>query len=1296
MATITTEVRDILISIYVGMFEGAPGLNDLNSMVADYESGMTQKQIAAKLALSADFVTVYPTASLNSEVADQLVSFLLSDLTDAVAVAWSTNWVLTKLNAGISRAEVVVMSVNALKAATNPDFAEATALLNNRIEVAKYYSLTKELTSTNLVEKQGIIQDITNVADTVTAAKAVVDGKADGAVAQTFSLTTGIDSTTGTTGNDTINAVLGATADATLTALDVINGAAGTDTLNINALTAVTALPGATISNVETINVRAAAAVGTVGVNDIVNGGAADDAIPSAAIDFSSISGLNTLNVTQATAASIKAAATTDVAVSGVTGGIEVNGGKTVTVTDATNDNNITVGSIVAAAADDTNSAGTAAAGAVTVTDSKQGAGVIQIDGGTTVTVTATSTTDSGAIAVGATKAASGAVSVTSNLNGDGVATLDQGDITVKGGSTVTVNSNLTIAAKDQAASNAHTFGDVLVNSDGKTTSVTVNQTYAETEFTKAAVAVVKELHTVTFKALASGETTIVDGLTFTAGKALTAAEVAQAFSNLTASDTQANGGKVANGVFTGNLSANFTSGAASGAVVVFTAKDEAETLALTAGAVDPTETVVAGTVASGAATSTNSVTYGAVRVDGNATASITTVNVNGYGSADLGNTGTDLNALTTLSLANSGGVANVATSATTLGLTVNKVASAVNLDMTAATIKTLNVTATGANSTFGLTAAAVETLTVAGDKVLDIDTGSTLTVLKTVTVSGSAGLSIVADGANVTSVNTTATTGTVTATIDASKATYTGGAGVDNVTVTAATPSKAISLGAGNDSLDLTGATSLAGAFTASGGDGTDTLVMSAVQAAATSLGIIFKDKIDGFERLTIGDAAAQQVVNLANLDDINYVKLGKSAASAAQSGTITFAGLENDTAPETLVTTITDAGGTSTFITTVAASTAATGAVVSAVTTNVTGTSSQTYTLSVTTGVVTITAGTAGIPFTATTAPSSGDDITAGAYAAGTASTFDGITLNNLASGGTVVLTDTGSVIVNIKDATTGLTDVLNVLTTSNGNTTYGQLTANKVETINITVDDIDNDTGGDAEALTLAADSVTKITVANSGDIVVVNGVSQPDITKLNLTVTGATALATVDASAMLGVFTYTASNGTTTVTGGAGKDVLTGSGSSDVLIGGAGNDTLTGANLTTLTGGAGNDIFMMNKPTNVNSYSSITDLAAGDVIDLDSGNAGTVVFTKSAVVLAGTAVFQDYANAAANALGTDANDAGWFQYGGNTYIVQSGNNTVNDFVNGVDAIIQIVGLVNLSTASYNQSIGTLEIA
>ena len=53
-------------------------------------------------------------------------------------------------------------------------------------------------------------------------------------------------------------------------------------------------------------------------------------------------------------------------------------------------------------------------------------------------------------------------------------------------------------------------------------------------------------------------------------------------------------------------------------------------------------------------------------------------------------------------------------------------------------------------------------------------------------------------------------------------------------------------------------------------------------------------------------------------------------------------------------------------------------------------------------------------------------------------------------------------------------------------------------------------------------------------------------------------------------------------------------------------------------------------------------------------------------------------------------------GWFQKGGNTYIVQDldGNAT---FTAGTDMIVMIVGEVNLGTgASYNTTYNTIEIA
>lgn len=1094
---------------------------------------------------------------------------------------------------------------------------------------------------------------------------------------QNIVLTAGVDTGTafvGGTGNDTfvanrdINAAAGAGAD-TLGALDVIDGGTGTDTLLVTSDNGANPfiMGQATIRNIETIVVR--------GSDDV-----------TANVSGANITGLNSVEVTRAAAASVIAANTTNISISGASGAINAWGGKDVTIVDATAGTDITVGDAATKAF---------ATGNITVTDTKQGAGDIIVDGGAAVNVTSTSTVDSGNITVGANKASSGTTSVTQNTNADGTVGLTAGNVAITGGATVTVNANLTVTAADENASAAHTLGNITVTGDGKTTAVTVNQNFTANEFTKADVAVVKELHTVTFKALTAGQTTTVDGLTFTASKALTANEVAQAFSNLTASDKQSAGGKVANGYFTGNLSANFTSGAANGAVVVFTAKDESETLSLSAGDVDPTEVVTPGSSKTTGGESANTATMGAVVVNGAATADkIATVTINGYASADLGVTGDNLNALTSLSLANSEGAAALASSAAALNLTVNNVNDAVNLDAAgAATIKTLNIKASTEDSAFALTAAAAEAITVSGDADLDIATGSTLSQVKTITVTETAGLTFNATGSTtLTAVNTTGTTGTVIGSIDASKATWTGGAGVDQVTLTSTTVSKAISTGAGDDIVSLaTGTTALGADINA--GEGTDILDMAAADAEDVSAGAVFETKITGFDKLSIRAMSADAEVDLANMDDINYViRAGNTVgASTKEVQTIVIGAVTGTADPladtvsvtigaVTVTTGVVDITNKDAVIDALAAAInakAELAGVVTAVSNHV-----DTLTLNYLTdgnkAAATFNGNVDG--GAGSVAAAVNDNATPAAPGVPSAAV---LTLTNMGNNGTLELKGAAtSTIVTMTDAT-GEADVFNIVT-NGGGVNYGAVTVDGVETINVKA--------AGTTAATLALDSDAAKTVKVTGT------------SELNLSLAAATDVTLVDASTGFSGKLNLTATGTEalTVLGGTGVDTLIASGSGDILRGGAGNDILTGADRTTLDGGAGNDTFFFTVPTNVNSYSSIVNVNAGDVIDLDLGNAGTVVFAKSKVALEGTAVFQDLANAAVNAMVTggvgDANDAAWFQFGGDTYIVKSGvaHTGANvDFQNGVDSIIKIVGLVDLSTASYNQSFGTLEL-
>jgi S-layer protein len=690
---------------------------------------------------------------------------------------------------------------------------------------------------------------------------------------------------------------------------------------------------------------------------------------------------------------------------------------------------------------------------------------------------------------------------------------------------------------------------------------------------------------------MAAGETTVVDGLTFTAAKALTAAEAAAAFANLSASATH--GSASSNGIYTGTTSANWTSGAVSGATVTLT-----EVTAGAGPALVVSDTAAAGNVAAAAGvtgvtavagvTGVMGVANGAVTIADGGTDSITTVTVDGYAASTIA-----ADALTTLSLANSGaGTMAVTTAATSLNLTVNDVDAAVTVDAGAATITDLTVTTATEDSAFALTAAAVTALTVSGTNALDL-TGSTLSALETVTVSGAGNVTLGDISATAETLNASAATGAISATVAGDTATVTTGTGNDAITVDTAAISKAINLGEGDDTLTLSAATASVPTAAVDGGAGNDTVAMTFASAQALDGNTNFQTAISGFERLTISDQAVMTTADIT----VDMEALGFDYVTLA-----------------------------------------------------------------------------AGTDDTEATNPNK-------------------LILDNLANNGTVVLNAAQSATaaqastqVNIKDAATGDADTLNLVVSAEATVAAGTVIANNVETVNITATDVylDNngvDTNNAVHTLTLDADKVTSVVV--TGDDLTLD--------------TNSTVLTAVDASAMTGGITYTADGAAagTTVTGGAGADNLTADGSGDTLLGGAGNDTLTGANLTTLTGGEGTDTFVVNIPTNVNSYSTITDLAAGDTIQLTA----TESFVSTAITLADTAVFQDYANAAVNQLATDDEDAAWFQFGGNTYVVindDQGDAIDADFENGADAIIQITGTVDLSTASYNETAGTLVVA
>lgn len=330
--------------------------------------------------------------------------------------------------------------------------------------------------------------------------------------------------------------------------------------------------------------------------------------------------------------------------------------------------------------------------------------------------------------------------------------------------------------------------------------------------------------------------------------------------------------------------------------------------------------------------------------------------------------------------------------------------------------------------------------------------------------------------------------------------------------------------------------------------------------------------------------------------------------------------------------------------------------------------------------------------------------------------------LTLNNLASGGQVSYTvaQTAATTVGVTSALAGSADVANVAVSAAAGINVNTLTIANVETVNFATDDTAATPTSIQHTAALVDTAVKTITVTGDAG--------------LALTTAGATAVTSFDASGVTaGAVSWTSAalTAASTVKGGAGNDtlILTAATVATNLSGGAGNDTLTVTNAlnntidggdgndaitvgngnNTITAGAGNDTIVLGSgmntvdvgagtdgvtlvvPVNGNAYSTITGLGStGDSLTLV--DQGTEVFTAAKVTQAETAAFRDYLDAAAAGDGSLNANIKWFQYGGNTYVVED-LSAANSFADGVDLVVKLTGLVDLSTAGAAGNVITL---
>jgi S-layer protein len=1148
-----------------------------------------------------------------------------------------------------------------------------------------------------------------NFAEIATSGNVVIQDPAN--AGQTFVLTTGVDTApdfTGGVGDDIFIAedvdVSGAQTQ-TFGALDRLDGGAGNDVFNLYDQTNAITATGRNVSNIETVNVEGAAAV---------------------TVDSTRWTGLETLNINQSVGAlTVTASSTQDVNTADTENAIDIAGGQNVVVTDDTADQDINVGE---SGAGTTNATGT-----ITVTDTDQGTGEITVDGGTDVTVVATDGAKTAGteadITVGANEVATGAVSVTQNIDSDASAAITAGDVDVTGGSTIAITANLDNTATEGNANNI-TAGTYTAVAGNTTTEVTVTQNVSATDLAATTTAGTAETAVVTFGALKTGESVAISAgahtlsgtdsvdLCFTASKALTAEEVAAAFANLTNADTQANGGIVENGFFTGALDAGWTSGAASGATVTFTATtvgDKTSEITVNTDATgdwssaDNADAASASVFVVSAKTNGTSASttvaaqdadYGNVVINDNATKSITTITLDGFDGAQLGGgtATTSLDSLTDLSVKD--GITGVAlrTSQTTLNLTVDGMAAAsgISLDVGGATVETLNLTATGSASDIDFTAAAATDVNITADANLDVS-GGTFTAATDIDITGAGNVTLGDVATAATDITASTATGNISATVDNSTNVATG-SGNDTITIkTGATNDidGTVELGDGDDTLVLDADDTTLPTGTVDAGDGTDTISMTTTSAAAYDDNTNFATAITGFERLKISNATAA-TIEADNLG-FDYVIYGGAATGtlndvAANSTTVLEA------ASNALAITLDDATGTSDVANVVLnnkavnSAAAAAPAIYTVDFAGASATAADTFSVG---GQLVYTATGADNDVTIAAGAIATGNITVGGvvYAASAGSTNTEVVytaqtnVDTTASGFAITFADGGDSIGSNATANIAVAPTQNG---EDGDTTadvnFGTVTIDGVETINLTSSDA-------TTSVVAAVDANTLAVSANEATLLDIDGAADLALS------TTAPNLETVDASDMTGAFSYTAGVNDLVVIGSAGVNSITLNADNLEVTGGDSADTFiiqAGADLAEIDGGAGADTFDVNGvSTNKSNYAVIT-TTSGDVIDLAGLGIDTFVAAEITLAQGATESTQAYLDQAMTTLAV--NKAGWFQYNGNTFITADvGGESVNSFADGTDFVIMITGLVDLGTgASFNADDATIEIA
>ena len=267
MAFITAETRSELVALSVAMLKQAPSNTLLEELIGISVAGGTLADAADHIAKTAAFKAEYPSFQTAAQYAAEIFdAFTVGGTVTAAlrteVIDLATGLLTSGQYTKASLASAISSFLLAPAALENEGLADIAQAHQNRSAAAEYYVITKELGGKTDAELAAVISSVTSDAATLTAAKTAADADAVAVAVvpgQTFTLTTGLDTSTGGAGADSFVGTAATAATTTLTAGDNLTGGEGTDTLSVTASIAGGSTVGAGVSSsgVEILSVNA-------------------------------------------------------------------------------------------------------------------------------------------------------------------------------------------------------------------------------------------------------------------------------------------------------------------------------------------------------------------------------------------------------------------------------------------------------------------------------------------------------------------------------------------------------------------------------------------------------------------------------------------------------------------------------------------------------------------------------------------------------------------------------------------------------------------------------------------------------------------------------------------------------------------------------------------------------------------------------------------------------------------------------------------------------------------------------